>query len=109
MEILLDDIARTLCARSVTLPGSEEALIWEKSAASSGNALLDAHSAHQESDPKVSQQLPIELGKLNLDVEDTQRTMASSGRALKDTPSTSYSNTVHPLMQRSRTMGRQFA
>ncbi|KAK2744687.1 hypothetical protein FQN55_006606 [Onygenales sp. PD_40] len=137
MEILLDDIARTLGAASVTLPGSDEALTWRSSSSTIINTNDNditlpspAHLPPEESrsgfafasaaPPQIMQsrlkgpaarhevdQLPVDLGRLSLDPDEQGR--GSRGvKGLKDVSASTY-RAVKPLISQSCTMERQFA
>ncbi|PGH36121.1 serine/threonine protein kinase [[Emmonsia] crescens] len=120
MEILLDDIARTLGATSVTLPGSEEALAWSRTTnPSRANAapFSDAHPAavasqsHIRNGLKMTRhemdQLPVELGTLSID-RDEQGRGGVGVKALRDVSTSTY-RAVAPLIRQSYTMERQLA
>ncbi|PGH13389.1 hypothetical protein AJ79_03668 [Helicocarpus griseus UAMH5409] len=99
MEILLDDIARTLGATSVALPGSEEALAWMRnenvspitradgSYASGARSAAAAapHYAHMRNRLRVAphelemEQLPGELGRMRIDRDEQGRSRGGSG------------------------------
>ncbi|OAX80724.1 serine/threonine protein kinase [Emergomyces africanus] len=123
MEILLDDIARTLGAISVTLPGSEEALAWNRSTnpsradaspfsgtfpaapaavASQPHMRMGLRIAHHEIEP-----LPVELGRLSID-RDEQGRGRGGAKGLRDVSSSTY-RAVAPLIRQSYTMERQLA
>lgn len=126
MEILLDDIARTLGAQSVTLPGSEEEVAWNRAMAAAATVATTKHSLNI-----VKDQLPHELGKLSLDRLDEPSSRVRPGASstsiiipggnksattnatttMKDVPvssATAY-RSVNALMAHSRAMERQFA
>ncbi|OJD18347.1 hypothetical protein AJ78_01591 [Emergomyces pasteurianus Ep9510] len=123
MEILLDDIARTLGATSVTLPGSEEALAWGRSTnhsranAASFSGTRPAAPAAVEPQPPMRKglkmtthemdQLPIELGRLSID-RDEQGRARGGVKGLRDVSSSTY-RAVAPLIRQSYTMERQLA
>ncbi|EEP75943.1 conserved hypothetical protein [Uncinocarpus reesii 1704] len=101
MEILLDDIARTLGARSVALPGSEEELAWQSAmtaAASSRANFTAAPTKHNLN--VVTDQLPLELGRLALDrLDEPPRALQGSGPPTTTgvrNPGTTTSTTAAP-------------
>ncbi|KAL2367791.1 hypothetical protein BDBG_08083 [Blastomyces gilchristii SLH14081] len=124
MEILLDDIARTLGATSVTLPGSEEALAWSRST----NPTRAGATAHSDSRAAAAatvapqpphmrkvlrmtrhemEQLPVELGRLSID-RDEQGRGRGGVKGLRDVSASTY-RAVAPLIRQSYTMERQLA
>lgn len=136
MEILLDDIARTLGARSVTLPGSEEEVAWRRAMAAAATIANTKHGLSM-----VKDQLPLELGKLSIDRLDesssplvrpgastagvnvpggnkntmanaTTNAGATTTAAMKDVPVSrpaTYSRNVNALMSHPRAVEHQFA
>ncbi|ODH38936.1 serine/threonine protein kinase [Paracoccidioides brasiliensis] len=120
MEVLLDDIARTLGATSVTLPGSEEALEWTCNAnntraddVSFGDSRLPAvaSQSHMRKSLRMTHhemdQLPVELGRLGIDRDEQTRSRGGM-KGLRDVPTSAY-GAVSPLMRQPITMERQLA
>jgi hypothetical protein len=92
MQILLDDIARTLGATSVTLPDSP----------------IEMQVVEAEANRRmVPEQPPLDLAKLSLDLEEPSNNMVSNVRGLKDV-SSSYRG-VGSLMPQTRALERQLA
>ncbi|WEW57839.1 hypothetical protein PRK78_003306 [Emydomyces testavorans] len=134
MEILLDDIARTLGASSVALPGSEEELAWHSAMAAATSPCVNLTAATKKHSLSiVKDQLPLDLRKLSLDhLDEPSLTRSNSGAAapsgarnstnlatttttttttMKDVPVTAantYRNAA-ALMAHSRTVERQLA
>lgn len=102
MQILLDDIARTLEATSVTLPDSEESFAWLTSPPDESQP-VEAQASQQ-----ATEQLPLDLETLTLNRDEPLRNRASNSnvRDLKDVSST-YRGVS--LMRQTRTLERQLA
>ncbi|KAK2762600.1 hypothetical protein FQN54_000773 [Arachnomyces sp. PD_36] len=97
MQVLLEDIARTLGASRVTLPGSQE----EESPQLAAIPTPVEIRRPQPTLRKVQDQLPIDLGRLSLNLDEEPRS-----RGLKDVATTTY-RAVNPLLP--RTMERPLA
>ncbi|EFW15606.1 hypothetical protein D8B26_002296 [Coccidioides posadasii str. Silveira] len=129
MEILLDDIARTLGANSVALPGSEEELAWHGAMAAATSPYVNVAAATtKHSLSVVKDQLPLDLRRLNLDHLDEpslarqtsgqptapggrNATSSTATSAMKDVPvsgATTYRG-INALISHPRTMEHQLA
>ncbi|KAK2743025.1 hypothetical protein FQN57_004981 [Myotisia sp. PD_48] len=110
MEIILNDIARTLNARSVKLPGGEEII----SCFSASNDELTASPPYTVSSSEnisiANEHLPIELEKLSLDLDDsTCPGRVGTVRNLKQVPGNKYRATASSLISHSRPLERPVA
>lgn len=119
MEILLEDIARTLGATSVTLPGSEEELVWSHSTIPSGagaasfsdrrpTAAATATAQGWKMARHEMDQLPVELGRLSIDRDEQGRGRGGGVKGLRDVSASPY-RVVVPFMRHPYTMERQLA
>jgi hypothetical protein len=104
MRILLDDIARTLGASSVTLPASQEALTWSAFATRSDGPQNQRLSQLPQN--PVRDSLPIELQKLSIEEPSHQRLAEARGR--KDVSGSAY-RSLQGLVPQSTAVQRQIA
>lgn len=106
MEVLLEDIARTLGATKVTLPGSPEEPVVP---ALPQRAAIESYRRRRQPHLQLmTDQLPAELGRLHLGgFDEPALSRVGTGRGLRDVSST-Y-RTVQPLVTQSRGLGRQLA
>ena len=112
MEVLLEDIARTLHATFITLPGSpDESVAYAVS--QSGSA--ESPSARYRAPLRISEQLPVDIGRLNIDFEDSGIGTARTSRALREVAGASSPSPspapyrMPPLLAQSRGLERQLA
>ena len=103
MRILLDDIARTLGASSVTLPASQEALNWAAFTGADVRAPYDPQ-LHQQNQAAARESLPLELQKVS--IEEPGHGHVSGGVIGKK--DVSY-RSVKSMMPQPRTAQRQIA
>lgn len=104
MRILLDDIARTLGASSVTLPASQEALNWATFAGADVRPQHDSQVRQHQSQAAACESLPLELQKVS--IEDSGHGRVSGGVIGRKDVSF---QTVKNLMPQPRTAQRQIA
>ncbi|KAL1861020.1 hypothetical protein Plec18167_003697 [Paecilomyces lecythidis] len=106
MEVLLEDIARTLGATKVTLPGGSEESI---APAVPQPAAIESHSRRRQPHLQLmTDQLPADLGRLSLGgFDEPTLSRVGTGRGFRDVSST-Y-RTVPPLVTQTRGLGRQLA
>ncbi|KAI1929078.1 hypothetical protein LOZ65_001832 [Ophidiomyces ophidiicola] len=120
MVILLDDIARTLDAKSVVLPGSEEEIVWQSTMAAAESPRVNFTAAAKKHNLPVPRPLPLELSKLRLNnFDDPSPTRPSSnpptssaatvGKDVPASTATTYRKGVAGLMTHPRTIERQLA
>lgn len=87
MQVLLEDIARTLGASKVTLPGClDDNVITAAAAPPASVEAYDARRQRREL-PIMTEQFPIDIGRLNLGGLDERpglSRMVGSGRGLRD-------------------------
>lgn len=109
MEVLLEDIARTLHATFITLPGSPDESI---AFAMSQSAPAESPSARHRTPLRIPEQLPVDIGRLNIDFEDREigpvRT-SSALRGVSSSPAPAPYRGVPPMMAQSRGLERQLA
>lgn len=93
MEVLLEDIARTLNATFITLPGSPDESIPFGMPPQSGSP--ESPDARHRAPLRVSEQLPVGIGRLNIDLDDprgisgpvpTSRALRGSGNTTTAAP-----------------------
>ncbi|KAM5469207.1 hypothetical protein MauCBS54593_004560 [Microsporum audouinii] len=112
MEILLNDIARTLCAYSVKLPGGDEEICYQDSSSSAPlqgipPSVLPVHSMKPlPPTPVMAERLPVDLHKLSLVEEPACNNPRVGSVVTKDVPGT-YRASSH-LMPHA-CVGRQIA
>lgn len=113
MEILLNDIARTLCAYSVKLPDGDEEICCRDSSPppplqGAPPPMFSVHATKRVSpNPVIAEHLPVDLQKLTLDLEETPRNNTRVGGVKTKDVSGTYRASA-PLMQHAR-MERQIA
>jgi hypothetical protein len=133
MQVLLEDISRTLGACAVTLPGCEDDNISSAAVPQTVRA-YDQRQQQQQQHPLrhgfslMSEHIPVDLSRLSLtNLEDPpaavpNRMMRGSGastraggrgvgvgRGLRNVSTSSYRTGPHPLMTHTGGMERQFA
>jgi hypothetical protein len=101
MQVLLEDIARTLGATKVTLPGSPED--------TTASAVPPApYNPTQRQDLRaMSDQLPVDLGRLNLGLDESGLSRMGGGRGFRDVPSPYRAGP--PMLTQPRGLERQLA
>ncbi|EZF72145.1 hypothetical protein H105_05720 [Trichophyton soudanense CBS 452.61] len=113
MEILLNDIARTLCAYSVKLPDGDEEICYRDSSPPPPlqgipPPMFSVRATKPVSpNPVIAEHLPVDLQKLTLDLEETPRNNTRVGGVKKKDVSGTYRAST-PLMRHAR-MERQIA
>ncbi|EFQ99144.1 serine/threonine protein kinase [Nannizzia gypsea CBS 118893] len=114
MEILLNDIARTLCAFSVKLPDGDEEICYRDSSPPPPlrgipPPMLSVHATQPLSSPApvMAERLPVDLQKLTLDLEEPPRNNSRIGSVKKKDVSGTY-RARSPLMPHA-CMERQIA
>lgn len=112
MQVLLEDIARTLGACTVTLPGCQD----DNTSAAAVPQSVHVHGQQQRlrDIPIMSEPFPVDLRRLNLGgLEEPAAAVpmsrrVGSGRGLRDV-SSSYRAGPPPVMTRAGGMERQLA
>lgn len=86
MQVLLEDIARTLGASKVTLPGCQDDSVTAAAAPPTSVEAYDARRQRHEL-PIMTEQFPVDIGRLNLGGLDERpglSRMVGSGRGIRD-------------------------
>jgi hypothetical protein len=111
MQVLLEDIARTLGACTVTLPGCQD----DNTSAAAVPQSVNVHGQQRRRNiPIMAEQFPVDLRGLNLGGLEEPATaiplsrMVGSGRGLREV-SSSYRAGPPPVMTRAGGMERQRA
>lgn len=111
MDILLDDIARTLNATQVSLPETPDESVAYAFARSS--PVEAQHARYQPTGLRIADQLPVDIGRLNIGADERQIGGASIGASrsaspgLREVPSSPYQ--PMPLLTQARGLERQLA
>lgn len=105
MEVILEDIARTLNATFITLPGSPDESV---AFAMSQSAFPDSLDAGHRSRLRIPEQLPVDIGRLNIGIDDSDFGPVPTSRALRASPSTAYRG-MPPILTQPRGLERQLA
>lgn len=104
MQVLLEDIARTLGATKVTLPGSPE----DTTASAVPRGAAAPYNPSQRQDLRaMSDQLPVDLGRLNLGLDESGLSRMGGGRGFRDVPSPYRAGP--PILTQPRGLERQLA
>lgn len=110
MEVLLEDIARTLHATFITLPGSPDESV---AFAMSQPALAESPSARHRTPLRIPEQLPVDIGRLNIDFEDQEIGPVRTSSALRGVGSSSSAAAPYrgmsPMLAQSRGLERPLA
>ena len=104
MDILLEDIARTLHANQVALPGHPGASVY---AIAQPTPINPQHPRYQQS-MRIPEQLPVDIGRLNIGLDDRGIGPVSPSPDLRQVHSPYHHQTM-PLMTPPRSLERQLA
>lgn len=112
MEVILEDIARTLNATFITLPGSPDESV---AFAMSQSAFPESPDAGHRARLRIPEQLPVDIGRLNIGIDDSGFGPVPTSRAsrgLRASPSPSPSAAYRgmpPILTPPRGLERQLA
>lgn len=112
MEVILEDIARTLNATFITLPGSPDESV---ASAMSQSAFPESPDAGHRARLRIPEQLPVDIGRLNIGINDSDFGPVPTSRAsrgLRASPSPSPSAAYRgmpPILTPPRGLERQLA
>lgn len=112
MEVILEDIARTLNATFITLPGSSDESV---AFAMSQSAFPESPDAGQHARLRIPEQLPVDIGRLNIGIDGSDfgsvpTSRASRGLSASPSPSPSAAyRGMPPILTPPRGLERQLA
>jgi hypothetical protein len=106
MDILLEDIARTLNANQISLPGNPDSSVAYALAQS---APLEAqHAQYHPAGVRIADQLPVDIGRLSIGV-DGGGPVGSARTTSPDLREVSAPYQPMPLLTQPRSLERQLA
>ena len=106
MEVLLEDIARTLNASIITLPGNpDESIAYSMSQSS----YAEPPNARYRAPLRLPEQLPVDIGRLNItELDDSGIGTVAPSRGIRGVPAAPYQG-MPPLLSQPRGLERQLA
>lgn len=105
MDILLEDIARTLHASQITLPGNPGASVSYNIAQPTP---IGPQHPRYHAQLQIPEQLPVDIGRLNIGLDDRRIGSVSPSRDLRRARSPYHHQTM-PLLTPPRSLERQLA
>ncbi|KAH1943041.1 hypothetical protein KXV59_000551 [Aspergillus fumigatus] len=105
MEVLLEDIARTLKASIVTLPGRrDESLTF----AMAHGPMHEPQNPRYQAPLPLPQQVPVDIGRLSLGLDEPGMGTVNTNRSMPEVSPTPYRG-MPPILSPPRSLERQLA